>query len=101
MRTPVHDDVPLPPLALIQVVEHRDAAGCLHNSAIAPAEQTSKVGQPPVEAAVCQPVVLRTITAIETPKVTREVARRMLCESRRGRRIVLASGTHRRLDHAR
>src|SRR6266446_1535620 len=97
----VHDDVPLPPLALIQVVEHRDAAGRLHDSAIASAEQASKIGQPAVQAAVCQPVVLRTIAAIETHKVTRVVARRRFCESRRGRRIVLASGTHRRLDLAR
>src|SRR5438874_2676068 len=81
---PVHDDVPLPALALIQVVEHRDAAGCLHDSAIAPAEQASKIGQPAVQAAVCQPVVLRAITAIETHKVTRVVARRRLCESNRG-----------------
>src|SRR5262249_38985842 len=29
---PVHDDVALPPLALIDVVEHRDAAGGLHDA---------------------------------------------------------------------
>src|ERR1700720_4707801 len=33
VRTSVHDDVALPPLALTHVVEDRDAAGCLHDPA--------------------------------------------------------------------
>ncbi len=70
---------------------------CLHDSAIAPAEQATKLGQPVMQAAVCQPIVLRAIAAIETRKVTCVVARRRLRESRRGHRIVLASGTYRLL----
>src|ERR1700674_690378 len=31
VRTSVHDDVPLPPLPLTYVVEHRNTAGCLHD----------------------------------------------------------------------
>jgi hypothetical protein len=101
MRTSVHDDVALPPLALIQVVEHRDAAGRLHDPAIAPAEQAAEVGQAAMQAAVRQPVVLRPIAAIETLEVAGVVARRRFREPRRGRWIILASGTDRRLALAR
>src|SRR6266478_8114684 len=98
---PVHDDVALPPLALIHVVEDRDAAGRLHDAAEAAAEEAAELGQPAVQAAVCQAIILRTIAAIETHKVAGVVARRRLRESRRGRRIVLASGTRRLLVLAR
>src|SRR5713226_7011925 len=69
VRTSVHDDVPLPPLPLTHVVEHRDAAGCLHNSAEAPAVRGSKFGQPAGQAAVRQGVILRTIMAIHARRV--------------------------------
>src|SRR6266478_8462691 len=98
---PVHDDVALPPLALIHVVEDRDAAGRLHDAAEAAAEEAAELGQPAMQAAVCQPIVLWTIAAIETHKVAGVVARGRLGESRRGRRIVLASGTRRLLVLAR
>src|SRR5580658_4981197 len=39
---PVHNNIALPPLALIHVVEDRDAAGGLHDSAKAAAEQAAK-----------------------------------------------------------
>src|SRR6266853_6521842 len=64
VRTSVHDDVPLPPLPLTHVVEHRDAAGCLHNAAEAPAVRGSKFGQSAGQASVWQRAVLRTIMAI-------------------------------------
>src|SRR5262249_46138107 len=80
---PVHDDVALPPLTLIHVVEYRDAARCLHDAAEAAAEEAAKLGQPAVQAAVRQPIVLRAIAAIETHKVARMVARRRFSESRR------------------
>src|SRR5438445_12108043 len=41
VRASVHDDVPLPPLPLTHVVEHRDRVCCLHNAAEAPAERGS------------------------------------------------------------
>src|SRR5216683_1334660 len=44
MGTPVHDDVALPALPLAHVIEHRDAAGRLHDPAEAPAECGSKLG---------------------------------------------------------
>src|SRR5260370_4801471 len=66
---PVHDDVALPPLALIHVVEDRDAAGRLHDAAEATAEEAAELGQPAVQAAVCHTIVLRTVTAIKTHKV--------------------------------
>src|SRR2546428_1172757 len=69
VRASGHDDVPLPPLALTHVVEHRDAARCLHNSAEAPAERGSKLGQSAGQAAVIRPVVLRTIIAIDVRQV--------------------------------
>jgi hypothetical protein len=56
MGAAVHDDVALPPLALVQVVVHRDAVGHLHDAAKAAAEQAAKVGQPPVQAAVANPL---------------------------------------------
>jgi hypothetical protein len=42
---PVHDDVPLPSLTLIQVVKHRDAAWRLHNSPETTPEHASEFGQ--------------------------------------------------------
>src|SRR5215468_4695789 len=53
VRTSVHDDVPLPPLALTDVVENRDAARRLHD----PPETTgcgSKLGQAAGQAAIWQ-----------------------------------------------
>src|SRR5262252_10050705 len=101
MGAPVDDDVALPSLALIHVVEHREAAGCLHDSAKAPAKKAAKLGQPAVQAAVRQPIVLRTIAAIEAYEVTGVVARRRFCKAWRGRRIVLTSGARRLLVLAR
>src|ERR1700681_2767139 len=74
MRTAVHDDVPLPALALTHVVEHRDSALCLHDSAEA-AGRGSKFGQPANQAAIRQRAVLRIIVAIHARGV---VARRKL-----------------------
>jgi hypothetical protein len=54
----------------------------------APAERGSKFGQAEGQAAISQASVLWTVKAIDA---RRAVARRKLCESRRGRRIVLAS----------
>src|SRR5207249_5805606 len=48
MRAPVHDDGPLPPLALAHVVEHRDATRCLHDP---PEADACKLGQPAGQAA--------------------------------------------------
>src|SRR6267154_1687714 len=98
VRTSVHDDVPLPPLPLTHVVEHRDAAWCLHNSAEAPAVRGSKFGQPSRQTAVRQRAVLRAIMAIHTRRV---VARRKLFTQRRARRIVLPTVTGHRLGPAR
>src|SRR6266702_7425736 len=95
VRTPVHDDVALPPLPLTHVVEDRDAAWCLHDS---PEADVAKLGQPPGQAALRQRGVLRTIVAIHARGV---VARREFRESRRLRRIVLASVTRRLLVFAR
>src|SRR5215471_14683733 len=85
---PVQDNVALPPLTLIEVVEYRDAARRLHDAAETAAEEAAKLGQPVVQAAVCQPIVLRTIAAIEAHEVAGVVARRRLGESGRQRRIV-------------
>src|SRR5437763_12140889 len=93
MRAPVHDDVALPALPLIEVVEERDPAGRLHDAAIAPAEQAAKIGQTAVQAAVRQPAVLRTIAAVVTLEVARVIARRRFVEPGRGCRIVFASRT--------
>src|SRR5262245_48940417 len=63
VRTSVHGDVALPPLPLAYVVEDRDAAGCLHDPAEAPAVRGSKFGQSAGQTAVVQPTVLRTVMA--------------------------------------
>src|SRR5262249_46792427 len=60
MGAPVHDDVALPALPLTHVVEHRDAAGRLHDAAEAPAECGAELGQPARQAALRQTAVLRT-----------------------------------------
>ena len=93
MRAAVHHDVALPALALADVVEHRDAAGRLHDAAEA-AGRGAELGQPEGQAAVRQRAVLRTVMAVHARRV---VARRKLGESRRGRRIVLAAGAGRLL----
>src|SRR5262249_49512275 len=56
VRTSVHDDVALPALALVHVVEDRDAARRLHDAAKAAAEQAAELGQPAAQAAVRQPI---------------------------------------------
>ena len=93
---PSIDDIALPPLALADVVEHRDAAGRLHDSpeadAIGDRSEGADLRQPAHQAAHRQRGVLRTIIAIDGRRV---VARRGFRVSRRGRRIVLASGTWR------
>src|SRR5260370_11887843 len=73
VRTSGHDNVPLPPLALTHVVEHRDAARCLYNSTEAPAERGSKLGQSAGQAPAIRPVCSRTIIALDVRQV---VARR-------------------------
>ena len=92
VRAPVHDDVALPALALIQVVEHRNAAGRLNDSPEAAAEQVAEV-EPAVQTAVRQWVIFRAIATVEAVEITGVVARRVFGESRRGRGIVLAAGT--------
>src|SRR5207245_178482 len=94
VRAPVHDDVALPALALIQVVEHRDTTRRLDDSPVAAAEQTAEVGQSAVQTAVSQPVIRLAIATVEAREITGVVARRGFGESRRGRRIVLATGTY-------
>src|SRR5262249_54740812 len=61
----VHDDIPLPPLPLAHVVEHRDAAGGLHDPPEAPAEGGSEFGQPKGQAAISQSSILWTVEAID------------------------------------
>src|SRR5437016_4425007 len=74
----IHDNVALPALALAHVVEHRDAAGCLHDAAEA-AGRRAKFGQPERQAAVRQRAVLRTVMAIDAYRI---VTRRRVRESR-------------------
>src|SRR5258708_24921036 len=90
MRAPVHDDVPLPPLPLTHVVEHRNAAWCLDDTAEGDA---SKLRQPSGQAAVRQRAVLRTIESVHAPGV---LARRKVREARRGLRILFSSVAHAR-----
>src|SRR5437588_13114856 len=63
MRTSVHDDVALPPLALAYVIEDGDAARRLHDPAKA-AGRRSKLGQPAGQAALRQGTVLGSVIAI-------------------------------------
>src|SRR5580704_9857784 len=63
MRASIHDDVALPPLALPDVVEDRDAARSLHDAPEA-AGRGSELGQSAGQAAIRQLAVLRTIMAI-------------------------------------
>src|SRR5262245_13883423 len=58
MRAPVHDDVALPTLSLAHVIEHRDAAGRLHDATKASAECGSKLGQSARQTALRQTAVL-------------------------------------------
>src|SRR5690348_17658824 len=92
VRAAAHSDVALPALALIQVVEHGDAAGRLNDSTEAATEQAAEVGQPAVQTAVSQRVVLGPIATVEAVEITSVVARRWFGESWRRRRIVLAAG---------
>src|SRR5262249_2493057 len=100
MGIPIHDNVPLPALALVRVVEHRDAAGCLHDpdegAAKSPKRQHGQ-GQPSEQTAFSQTSVLRTIMAIDPRRV---VTGRAFCESRRGGRIVFTGATGPPLDFA-
>src|SRR5712671_5645900 len=88
VRTSVHDDAALPALALVHVVEDRNATRRLHDAAEAAAEQAAELGQPAAQAAVLQPVVLRPIAAVEARDVAGVIARWQLRETRRGRRVV-------------
>src|SRR5712675_1047451 len=97
MGAPVHDDIALPDLPLTDVVEYRDAAWRLHDAAEAAAECGSKLGQPARQAALRQTAVLRAVIAVHALGV---VARRKVGASRRGRRIILAAATARRLAFA-
>src|ERR1700676_2392762 len=98
MRTSVHDDVALPPLALTHVVEHRDAAWCLHDPTEAPAERCAEFGQPAGQAALAQRSVLRTVLAVHARGV---VAGRTFRASWRGRRVVCPAAAGRQLALAR
>src|SRR6266404_3121452 len=97
MGAPVHDDIALPALPLTDVVEYRDAAWRLHDAAEAAAECGPELGQPARQAALRQPAVLRTVIAVHALGV---VARWKVGASRRGRRIILAAATARRLAFA-
>src|SRR5438132_13767030 len=92
MRAAVHDDGPLPALALPDVVGDRDAAGRLHDAAEAAAAVAgSEFGHPDGQASVRQRAVLRIVVAVHTRGV---VARRTLVASLNSRlRIVRAAGT--------
>src|SRR5262249_62172904 len=79
---PVHDDVALPPLALIDVVEYRDAAGGLYDAAEAAAEKAAKLGQPVVQAAVSQDIDLRPLAQVVAHEVAGVLARVRLHEAR-------------------
>jgi len=98
MGDPVHDDIALPALPLTDVIEYRDAAGRLHDAAEAAAECGAKLGQPARQATLRQTAILRTVIAVHALGV---VARRKVGAARRGRRIVLAAATARRLAFAR
>src|SRR5262249_11726582 len=101
VRTSIHDNVALPALALVHVVEDRDATRRLHNAAKAAAEQAAELGQPAAQAAILQAVVLRSIAAVEARNVAGMIARRWFGKSRRGRRVVFAAGANRLLVLAR
>src|SRR5258707_8230800 len=96
MGAPVHEDIALPALALTHVVEHRDAAGCLHDApeadAICDRSKRADLRHPTHQAAHRQRGVLRTVIAIDGRGV---VARRRLRETPRGSRIVLSPATWR------
>src|SRR5712692_3217947 len=85
MRTPVHDDVTLPPLPLARVVEHRDAAGRLHDPL-----EPAKVGYHGRHAPIRQTAVFRTVEAILACDVVK--GRRVVIPWR-GLRVVLPAGT--------
>src|SRR6516165_12015201 len=65
VRAAIHDDVALPALALISVIEHRDAAWRLDDPEEVVAVRGSKFGQSARQAALRQCAVLRTIVAID------------------------------------
>src|SRR5215467_2405800 len=98
MRAPVHDDVALPTLSLTHVIEHRDAAGRLHDSTKASAECGSKFGQSARQTALRQTAVLRTVIAVHAYGI---VARWQIGVPRRGRRVILSAVTSRRFALAR
>src|SRR6516225_8773090 len=102
MRASVHDDIALPPLALTHVVEHRDAAGRLHDAseayAIGDRAERAELGQPDHQAAHCERGVLRTVVAIVVGGV---VARWRIRVARRGIGIVFAAAAWRLLVPAR
>src|SRR5262249_21852738 len=66
VRAPTHDDVALPPLALADVVEDRDATRGLHDAAEA-ANTAAELRQPGGQATVGRRAILRTIMAIHAP----------------------------------
>src|ERR1700750_1231736 len=68
MRTSIHDDVALPPLALTHVVENGDAARRLHDPAKAPAEIRAELGQTTGQAAFRQRCILRTVNPVLPPR---------------------------------
>jgi hypothetical protein len=94
MGTSVHDDVPLPPLSLTYVVEHRDSAGCLDDPVCALAPDAR---QPGGQTSHRRRALLRTVVAIYRYQV---VTGRGFGEAQRGRRIVFAAGTAAVLDPA-
>src|SRR5262249_28839115 len=49
VRTSVHDDVALPALTLVHIVENRDAARRLHDATKTAAEQAAELGQTAAE----------------------------------------------------
>src|SRR6202008_3031648 len=87
MRPAVHDDGPLPSLALADVVDHRDAARRLHDP---PEADAGKLRQPAGQAPRAGCKILGTVMAVHPDHA---VARRKLSAPRRRRRIVFAAGT--------
>src|SRR5262249_4706909 len=101
VRTAIHDNIALPALALVHVVEDRDATRRLHHAAKAAPEEAAELGQPAAQAAVLQAVVLGSIAAVQPRDIAGMVARRWFRKSRRGHGIVLAASANRLLVLAR
>src|SRR5690242_17935694 len=96
MRTSVHDDVPLPPLTLADVIEHRDAGGSLYDppetDAIGDRAKRAILRKPAHQAAHRERGILRTVIAIDRGGV---VTRRQILIPRRRPGIVFSAAAWR------